>query len=79
MDAFAFGLKAAHRIVQSGKIEEFVRARYASYDSGIGAKIDSRATTLEELDAYAQKIAAPVLQSGRQEMLENLFNAQIFG
>ena len=79
MDAFAFGLKAAHRILESGKLGEFVRARYASYDSGIGAKIDARATSLDELDAYAQKIEAPVLQSGRQEMLENLFNAQIFG
>jgi xylose isomerase len=79
MDAFAYGLKAAHRIVESGKIARFVKDRYASYDSGIGAKIESRATSLEELDKHAQAIQPPTLQSGRQEMLENIFNAQIFG
>ncbi|MEK0445970.1 MAG: xylose isomerase [Verrucomicrobiota bacterium] len=79
MDAFAFGLKAAHRILESGKIDRFVAQRYASYDSGIGAKIEAGKTSLNELDAYAQGIPAPVLPSGRQEMLENLLNAQIFG
>ena len=79
MDAFAFGLKAAHRIVQSGRMEGFVKNRYASFDQGIGAKVEARATSLDELDAYAQSIAAPVLESGRQEMLENLFNAQVIG
>jgi xylose isomerase len=79
MDAFAFGLKAAHRIIESGKLANFVAHRYSSFNSGIGAKIASRATSLDELDHYAQEIAAPTLESGRQEMLENLLNAQIFG
>jgi xylose isomerase len=79
MDAFAFGLKAAHRIVQSGRMDGFVKNRYASFDHGMGAKVEARSTSLDELDAYAQSIAAPVLESGRQEMLENLFNAQVIG
>jgi xylose isomerase len=79
MDAFAFGLKAAHRILQSGKIGKFVSDRYSSFDSGIGAKIEARSVSLDELDSYAIGIKPPVLSSGRQEMLENLFNAQIFG
>jgi xylose isomerase len=79
MDAFAFGLKAAHRIVQSGRMDGFVKSRYASFDHGMGAKVEARSTSLDELDAYAQSIAAPVLESGRQEMLENLFNAQVIG
>jgi xylose isomerase len=79
MDAFAYGLKAAHRIIESGKLNQFVSQRYASFDSGIGAKVEARTTSLDELNQYALGIAAPVLQSGRQEMLENLLNAQIFG
>jgi xylose isomerase len=79
MDAFAFGLKAANRILQSGKIGKFVSDRYSSFDSGIGAKIEARSVSLDELDSYAIGIKPPVLSSGRQEMLENLFNAQIFG
>jgi xylose isomerase len=79
MDAFAYGLKAAHRIIESGRINQFVADRYASYDAGIGAKIESRSTSLDELDTYAQSITPPTLPSGRQELLENIFNAQIFG
>jgi xylose isomerase len=79
MDAFAYGLKAAHRIITSGKIDRFVADRYAGFDSGIGAKVESRSTSLDELDAYAHGIQPPTLPSGRQEMLENILNAQIFG
>ena len=53
--------------------------RYASFDSGIGARVEARSVSLDELDSYALGIKPPVLSSGRQEMLENLFNAQIFG
>ena len=79
MDAFAYGLKAAHRITTSGKIDRFVADRYAGFDSGIGAKVEARSTSLDELDAYAHGIQPPTLPSGRQEMLENILNAQIFG
>jgi xylose isomerase len=74
MDAFARGLKIAHRIIESGKLDGFVKQRYATFDSGIGAKIEAKATSLDELDAYAQGITPPQLASGRQEMLENLIN-----
>jgi xylose isomerase len=79
MDAFAYGLKAAHRILESGRIKRFVDNRYASFDSGIGAKIETGSTSLDELDSYALGISAPTLQSGRQELLENILNAEIFG
>jgi xylose isomerase len=74
MDAFARGLKIAHKILESGKFDQFVSNRYSSFDNGIGAKIESKATSLDELDAYALSITPPVLNSGRQEMLENLLN-----
>lgn len=74
MDAFARGLKIAHKITEDGRIDAFVSERYASYDSGIGADIQSRSTSLDALDAHAQSIDAPQLASGRQEMLENIIN-----
>ncbi len=74
MDAFARGLKAAAAIRADGRFAQFVRERYASWDSGIGRKIERGKVTLAELDAYARKIKDPVLASGRQELLENLFN-----
>ena len=77
MDAFARGLKIAHAIIKDGKMDKFVEKRYASWDSGIGKKIESGKVTLAQLDAYAQGIKAPTLASGRQELLENLINEYI--
>ena len=74
MDAFARGLKIAHKIISDGRLDDFVKTRYSSYDSGIGASIESGSTSLDDLDAHAQDIPAPTLSSGRQEMLENILN-----
>jgi len=74
MDAFARGLKIADKIISDGRLDEFVSTRYSSYDSGIGAKIESKSTSLDDLDAHALSIEAPTLASGRQEMLENILN-----
>jgi len=75
MDAFARGLKIAHAIRQDGRLDQFVRDRYASWDSGIGAEIESGKAGFAELEAYILKKgeAAPN-SSGRQEYLENLIN-----
>ena len=75
MDAFARGLKIAAAIRKDGRLAEFVKQRYASWDSGIGAKIEAGKTGLAELESYMLKQgeAAPNT-SGRQEFLENLIN-----
>jgi len=74
MDAFARGLKIAAAMIEDGRIDDFKKTRYASYDTGIGAEIESGKADFDSLDAYAQKNAAPMLDSGRQEMLENIMN-----
>jgi xylose isomerase len=75
MDAFARGLKIAAAIRSDGRLAEFVKQRYSSWDAGLGAKIESGQTDFKELEAYMLKKgeAAPNA-SGRQEYLENLIN-----
>jgi xylose isomerase len=75
MDAFARGLKIAAAIRADGELAGFVRDRYASWDSGVGAEIEAGKKTLGDLEKYilAKGEAAPN-GSGRQEMLENLIN-----
>jgi xylose isomerase len=75
MDAFAKGLKIAAAIRADGEFERFVKDRYASFDSGIGADIEKGKTDFVKLEQYmlAKGEASPN-PSGRQEMLENLFN-----
>ena len=78
MDAFARGLKIAAAIRQDGEFEKFVKDRYSSWDSGIGAEIESGKADFKSLEAYMLKKGeiAPN-KSGRQEMLEHLFNRYI--
>ena len=75
MDAFARGLKIAAAIRKDGRLDKFVKNRYASWDSGIGAKITAGKATFGELETYMLKKGevAPNI-SGRQEFLENLIN-----
>jgi xylose isomerase len=75
MDAFARGLKIAAAIRKDGRLAEFVKNRYASWDSGIGAKIEAGKTSFKDLEAYMlKKGEADASTSGRQEYLENLIN-----
>lgn len=77
MDAFARGLKIAAAIREDGRLHEFVTNRYKSWMSGIGAKISSKSISLDEVSTYALSNGEPILDSGRQEMLENLVNEYI--
>lgn len=75
MDAFARGLKIAAEMRADGEFTKFVKDRYSTWDSGVGAEIESGKATLETLEAYMlEKGEISPHKSGRQEMLENLFN-----
>ena len=80
MDTFALGLMKAAAIIEDGRVDGFIKDRYASYESGIGAKIVAGETTLTELAAYADTLGAPELPgSGKQERLEGIVNQILFG
>ena len=77
MDAIARGLKSAAKLRADGRIAEFVAKRYDSWNSGIGAKVEAKQVSLEDLSAYALGNGEPTIGSGRQEHLENLLNESI--
>jgi xylose isomerase len=75
MDAFARGLKISAAIRKDGRLADFVKQRYASWDNGIGAKIERGELGFAELEAYMLKKGDSTRNtSGRQEFLENLIN-----
>jgi xylose isomerase len=79
MDTFARGLTVAARLLEDGVFEKFKEERYASYNSGIGAKIRAGRTNLTELEQHALQYGVRGIASGRQEMLENILNQYIYG
>jgi len=54
MDTYAKGLKVAAKLLEDGILEDFKNKRYESYNSGIGSKILSGSTSLEELSHYVE-------------------------
>ena len=74
MDAFARGFKVAARLVEDRVFEDFIAKRYESYTNGIGKDIVEGKVGFKELEAYTLKNGEPKLTSGRQEMLESIFN-----
>lgn len=79
MDTFALALIKAYELIEDGRVENFVEERYSSYKEGIGAKIVSEETSLEELEEYTLNNTEPTqLESGRQEYLENVLNQILY-
>ena len=80
MDGYAQGLRMAIKLQEDGLLDNFVKERYSSYDSGIGAQIVSGQATLDSLEAYALEKGDVIgsVTSGRQEYLEAQMNAIMF-
>ena len=75
MDAFARGLKIAAAIRADGRLGNFVKERYGSWDTSIGKEIESGDASFKTLEAYMlEKGDVTPNTSGRQEFLENLIN-----
>lgn len=80
MDAFALGLRIADKIIEDGRIDEFVKERYSSWNSDFGKEIISGKAGLADLEKYALNLGEVTTNtSGRQEYLENIINAIMFG
>ncbi|MCG8500002.1 MAG: xylose isomerase [Firmicutes bacterium] len=77
MDAFAKGLKIAYKIIEDGKMDQFIADRYASYTTGIGLDIVNGKVGFKELEKYAMTHDQIKNASGRQEMLEAILNQYV--
>jgi xylose isomerase len=80
MDAYALGLRMAVKLIEDGRIDNFVAERYSSYNDGIGKKIVDGTATMAELEAYALELGDVTTNiSGKQEYLELVMNEVMFG
>lgn len=77
MDVFARGLKIAAKMIKDKTFDKAVQERYKGWKSDLGRKIQGKKVGFKELEAYILKNGEPKLQSGKQELLENLFNSYI--
>ena len=51
-----------------------VADRYASWNTGLGAKVEAGDTTIQEMFDYAMANGEPKMLSAQQELYERVFN-----
>lgn len=74
MDTFARALKISAQIMADGRLDELKRLRYASWDSALGRSIEDGTASMVDLEAHALKANVQAIDSGRQELIENILN-----
>ncbi len=72
MDAFARALIVADEILRTSPYLKLREKRYASFDTGNGAKFEKGKLTLKDLHAIATAAGEPEQISGRQELYEQI-------
>jgi xylose isomerase len=77
MDIMARALIAAADILEKSQIPAMVKARYASFDSGIGKDFEEGRLSLEDVVNYAREAGEPKQISGKQELYEAIVNMYI--
>lgn len=76
-DTFARGLITADAIISSSQYDALREKRYASFDSGKGKAFEDGKLGLEDLYNIAMENGELDLQSGKQELFENIINQYI--
>jgi len=78
MDAFARGLKIAAAIRKDGILDKMLQERYASWNEGVGARIEGGKESFASLEKYMlEKGEITPNKSGRQELIENIINTYL--
>lgn len=73
-DTFARALLAADTILKESNFESIVNHRYRSFDSGDGKQFEAGNLKLNDLYKIASSQKNITLESGKQELLENIIN-----
>ncbi|WP_040203718.1 xylose isomerase [Neobacillus jeddahensis] len=74
MDAFARGLKVAHKLIEDRVFEDVIADRYSSFTKGIGLDIVEGRANFHTLEAYALNNDTIKNVSGRTERLKAILN-----
>jgi xylose isomerase len=76
-DTFARALLTADKIITSSPYEKLRTERYSSFDAGKGKDFADGKLNLKDLYDIANQNGELTLQSGKQELFENIINQYI--
>ena len=79
MDTFALGLIKAAAIIEDGRIDDFTKQKYSTFESELGKKVISGNATLSDLAKIAEDMGnCEIPMSGNQEYLQSVINEVMF-
>ena len=77
MDTFARAFEITLDLLDNSPLNQMRTDRYASFDSGDGAKFENGELSLEQLAELAKLNGEPAQISGQQELYESIVNKYI--
>jgi len=78
MDSYAWGLKAAAKLIEEKVFDSVIEDKYATFKEGLGADVVAGKATLKDLEAYALTNPVARNKSGRIENLRLRLSEVIF-
>ena len=79
MDTFALGLIKAAAIIEDGRIDDFTKQKYSTFESELGKKVISGNANLSDLAKIAEDMGnCEIPMSGNQEYLQSVINEVMF-
>ena len=77
MDTYARALIIADKLLKEKRIMDFRDMRYQSFKTTNGIAFEDGDLSLQELARMADQFGEPVMQSGKQELIESIINSCI--
>ena len=77
MDTFARAFEITQDLLANSPLSKMKADRYASFDSGDGARFEQGELSLEQLAELAKANGEPAQISGQQELYESIVNKYI--
>jgi len=78
MDAFAYGLMMAQRVLLDGRVEQLRRERYAGFYQGIGRAVLENRADLRLLESHALQRGMLEARTGREDYMEHVVQGLMY-
>ncbi len=78
MDAYAYGLMMAQRVLLDGRVEQLRRERYSGFYQGIGRAVLENRADLHQLESHALQRGVLLARTGREDYMEHVVQGLMY-
>jgi len=78
MDAYAYGLMMAQRVLLDGRVEQLRRERYSGFYQGVGRSVLENRADLYLLEAHALQRGMLLARTGREDYMEHVVQGLMY-